>query len=374
MAMEEKPYPNTQSVAFGHKTYPRTCVASAISHMHLIWSKGSFTAGRKHLLRRRQANERQKTSQHSLFLYISTTFPSTPPPPPLLRRMKALLLIIFTLFSSLGAFAEQCGRQAGGALCPGGLCCSQFGWCGNTDPYCGQGCQSQCGGAGVASIISASLFEQMLKHRNDAACAGKGFYTYNAFIAAANSFSGFGTTGDAAARKREIAAFLAQTSHETTGGWPTAPDGPYAWGYCFVREQNPPSDYCVASSQWPNYNYGPAGRAIGSDLLNNPDLVATDATISFKTALWFWMTPQSPKPSCHDVITGRWTPSNADRAAGRLPGYGVITNIINGGLECGKGSDARVADRIGFYKRYCDLLGVSYGANLDCYNQRPFTA
>ncbi|CAL9116653.1 unnamed protein product [Musa acuminata var. zebrina] len=311
--------------------------------------------------------------------------------------MKALLLIIFTLASSLGAFAEQCGWQAGGALCPGGLCCSQYGWCGNTDPYCGQGCQSQCGGSGgtgggsVASIISSSLFEQMLKHRNDAACPGKGFYTYNAFIAAANSFSGFGTTGDDATKKREIAAFLAQTSHETTGGWATAPDGPYAWGYCFVQEQNPSSDYCVASSQWPcaagkkyygrgpiqisfNYNYGPAGRAIGSDLLNNPDLVATDATISFKTALWFWMTPQSPKPSCHDVITGSWTPSNADRAAGRLPGYGVTTNIINGGLECGKGYDARVADRIGFYKRYCDLLGVSYGDNLDCYNQRPFAS
>jgi chitinase len=50
----------------------------------------------------------------------------------------------------------------------------------------------------------------------------------------------------------------------------------------------------------------------------------------------------------------------------------VITNIINGGLECGKGQDSRVADRIGFYKRYCDLLGVSYGDNLDCYSQRPF--
>ncbi|THU62426.1 hypothetical protein C4D60_Mb01t05030 [Musa balbisiana] len=127
---------------------------------------------------------------------------------------------------------------------------------------------------------------------------------------------------------------------------------------------------CSACS---NYNYGPAGRAIGSDLLNNPDLVATDATISFKTALWFWMTTQLPKPSCHNVITGKWMPTNADRAAGRLPGYGVITNIINGGLECGKGSDSSVADRIGFYKRYCDLLGVSYGDNLDCYNQRPFT-
>lgn len=121
-----------------------------------------------------------------------------------------------------------------------------------------------------------------------------------------------------------------------------------------------------------NYNYGQCGKAIGANLLNNPDLVATDPVISFKTAFWFWMTPQSPKPSCHDVITGRWNPSGADKSAGRYSGYGTITNIINGGLECGKGSDGRVADRIGFFKRYCDLLGVGYGDNLDCYNQKPF--
>nr|8HNF_A Chain A, Anc5, ancestral GH19 chitinase [synthetic construct] len=238
-------------------------------------------------------------------------------------------------------------------------------------------------------MISRSMFDQLLKHRNDGACPAKGFYTYDAFIAAAKSFPSFGTTGDTDVRKREIAAFLGQTSHETTGGWPTAPDGPYAWGYCFLKEINPSSDYCDPSPQYPcapgkqyygrgpiqlswNYNYGPCGEALGVDLLNNPDLVATDPVISFKTALWFWMTPQSPKPSCHDVITGRWTPSAADRAAGRVPGYGVITNIINGGLECGKGPDAQVEDRIGFYKRYCDILGVSYGNNLDCYNQRPF--
>jgi chitinase len=84
------------------------------------------------------------------------------------------------------------------------------------------------------------------------------------------------------------------------------------------------------------------------------------------------MTPQSPKPSCHDVITGGWNPSSADRAAGRLQGYGTVTNIINGGLECGRGQDSRVQDRIGFYKRYCDIFGVGYGDNLDCFSQRPF--
>ncbi|OIT30865.1 endochitinase 3 [Nicotiana attenuata] len=125
-------------------------------------------------------------------------------------------------------------------------------------------------------------------------------------------------------------------------------------------------------SEFFNYNYGPCGRAIGQNLLNNPDLVATNVVVSVMSAIWFWMTAQSPKPSCHDVITGRWTPSAADRAANRLPGYGVITNIINGGLECGHGSDARVQDRIGFYRRYCSILGVSPGDNIDCGNQRSF--
>ncbi|XVE93969.1 hypothetical protein REPUB_Repub01dG0240100 [Reevesia pubescens] len=94
--------------------------------------------------------------------------------------------------------------------------------------------------------------------------------------------------------------------------------------------------------------------------------------MSFESALWFWMTPQSPKPSCHDVIIGAWTPSASDQAAGRVPGYGVITNIINGGIECGKGPNDAVNDRILFYERYCGMLGVSPGDNLDCYNQRPW--
>ncbi|OWM66494.1 basic endochitinase-like [Punica granatum] len=241
----------------------------------------------------------------------------------------------------------------------------------------------------ISEIISRDLFNEMLKHRNDAACPAKGFYTYDAFIAATKSFCSFGTTGDIDTRKREIAAFLGQTSHETTGGRERARDGPYTWGYCFSQDKGHSKDYCVANQQWPcspgkkyygrgpiqityNYNYGPAGRAIGYNLLQNPDAVATDPVISFKTALWFWMTPQSPKPSCHSVITEQWTPSNADSDAGRELGYGVITNIINGGIECGKPTPSQVQDRIGFYKRYCDLLQVEYGNGLDCSNQLPF--
>ncbi|XP_022762969.1 endochitinase 1-like [Durio zibethinus] len=323
-------------------------------------------------------------------------------------------LAVFSLFLSyalLGS-AEQCGSQAGGALCPEGLCCSQWGWCGSTDDYCKKenGCQSQCEGddtgggddddddtggdtgGGLADIITREIFEKMLPYRNDPRCHAVGFYTYNAFIAAAKSYPAFATTGDDATRKREVAAFLGQTSHETTGGpgW-DPPGGPYLWGYCYNKEVNPPSDYCdwtnleypCASGQqyygrgpiqlsW-NYNYGPFGASVGQDLLQNPGRLLSNITLSYESAFWFWMTPQPPKPSCHEVITGEWTPSARDVAAGRLPGYGVITNIINGGIECGKGWNAAGEDRIGFYKRYCDMLGVSYGEYLDCHSQRPFS-
>ncbi|EEE63651.1 hypothetical protein OsJ_18468 [Oryza sativa Japonica Group] len=281
----------------------------------------------------------------------------------------AVALLVAAAAMAAQVVAEQCGSQAGGALCPNCLCCSSYGWCGSTSDYCGDGCQSQCDGCG----------------------GGEGFYTYDALVTAAAAFPDFAATGDDEARKLKVAAFLGQTSHETTGGWATGPDGPYSWGYCFKEEIGATASYCVPSAEWPcapdkkyfgrgpiqlsyNYNYGPAGEAIGEDLLNNPELVASDPVVSFKTALWFWMTPQSPKPSCHDVITGQWTPSSGDIAAGRVPGYGVITNIINGGLECGFGPDDRVANRIGFYQRYCDVLGIGYGSNLDCYDQRPFNS
>ncbi|KAD4889383.1 hypothetical protein E3N88_21456 [Mikania micrantha] len=299
--------------------------------------------------------------------------------------MNSILLLTFLLYLIASVSAQTCGRQAGNALCSNGYCCSQYGYCGTTPDYCSPAnkCQSQCTsstptGSDVGSIITESVFNQMLKYRNDPRCHANGFYTYNAFINAAKKYNGFGTSGSNEVRKRELAAFF--------GGWATAPDGPYAWGYCYLREQNQANRYCD-SPDWPctqsyygrgpiqlthNYNYGLFGRSIGMDLINNPDVLATDPTISFESAMWFWMTPQGNKPSSHDVITGRWTPSAADQSAGRVSGYGVITNIINGGLECGQGQNAQVQDRIGFYKRYCSILGVSPGDNLDCYNQRPF--
>ncbi|KAK7827944.1 endochitinase, partial [Quercus suber] len=149
-------------------------------------------------------------------------------------------------------------------------------------------------GGDAGSLISA----------NHPRCKSNGFYTYNAFIAAARSFNGFGT--------------LVMLLHEGA----SAPDGHMHGDIVLLRKIT--SKLLYLNILAINHNYGQA------------DLVATDPTISFKTAIWFWMTPQANKPSSHDVITGNWRPSSSDTSAGRVPGYGVITNIINGGIECGR--------------------------------------
>jgi basic endochitinase B len=227
----------------------------------------------------------------------------------------------------------------------------------------------------------------MFPHRGDSACSG-GLFTHAALIAAAREFPAFGSEGSLEVRKREVAAFLGNISHETTGGWPTAPGGPQSWGLCFKEEVGcgggACTQYCDANnSRYPcapgktyhgrgpiqlswNYNYGQAGEALGLNLLANPELVAEDGSVSFRTALWFWMTAQPPKPSAHAVMTGSWQPSSADTSAGRVPGFGMTINIINGGLECNRPTDARVEDRVAFFTRYAGLLATTTGENLYC--------
>ena len=197
-------------------------------------------------------------------------------------------------------------------------------------------------------------------------------------------YKNFLSEGTITIRKRELAAFLANISHETTGG--PAVGNTYEWGLFFREEgentAEPPNNYVSANTEYPavpgksyhgrgpiqlsyNYNYGPASEHIFGDkniLLSNPELVSTDAAISFMTAIWFWMTPQSPKPSAHDVIAGNWTPTVDDIEGGRIAGLGMTINIINGGVECGLGrpeDEPQVIDRINYYKRYASILNIS---------------
>jgi hypothetical protein len=240
-------------------------------------------------------------------------------------------------------------------------------------------------GHGISSWFSQQEFDEFFPHINSADCTGKNFFTYTALVEAARAFPTFANSGDPLKDKLELAAFLAQTSHETTGGWATAPGGAQAWGYCFKEEVGCDSGrctgYCQTSQKYPcvsgqtyhgrgpmqlsyNYNYGAFSNDVfgnASKLLANPSLLTTDPVVAYKAGLWFWMTAQEPKPSCHAVVSGEWQPTAADVDLMRTAGYGMVTNIINGGLECNKPTNEKVRDRVDFYKRYAGILGVTVG-------------
>ncbi|CAN6475874.1 unnamed protein product [Victoria cruziana] len=91
----------------------------------------------------------------------------------------------------------------------------------------------EVGLAQPGTIVTSDFFNGLLPQGG---CEGNGFYTYDAFISAANSYDGFGTTGGADDQKRELAAFLANVMHETGG-------------FCYINEQNPPSIYCDQNNQ-----------------------------------------------------------------------------------------------------------------------------
>ena len=115
-----------------------------------------------------------------------------------------------------------------------------------------------------------------------------------------------------------------------------------------------------------NYNYAPAGVALRDpmknptlDLLANPGEITKDPVLAYATAIYFWMTPRENKPSCDKVMIGEWDPTPRDKELDRYSGFGITTNIINGGLECNIPDDYRVEDRVQYYKRYSKIFGIS---------------
>lgn len=51
----------------------------------------------------------------------------------------------------------------------------------------------------------------------------------------------------------------------------------------------------------------------------------------------------------------------------------MVINIINGGLECGKGTPVdKEATRISYYTRMAAALGVTPDPNTSCANMRSF--
>ncbi|GAA0165885.1 hypothetical protein LIER_43735 [Lithospermum erythrorhizon] len=267
--------------------------------------------------------------------------------------MKTIIatLVILAVFSNT-AYGQNCG-------CSATECCSRFGYCGTGNDYCGTGCQDgpctappASNEVSVADIVTDAFFNGIIDQAASD-CAGKGFFTRSAFLSALNSYSQFGRVGSEEDSKREIAAFFAHVTHETGH-------------FCYIEEINGPSrDYCDEENReypcvagkgyygrgpiqlsW-NFNYGPAGESIGFDGLNNPETVATDNVVSFKTALWYWMN------NCHDLINSG-------------QGFGATIRAINGPLECDGGNSATVTSRVNYFTQYCNQLGVEPGENLRC--------
>ena len=203
-------------------------------------------------------------------------------------------------------------------------------------------------------IVTEAQFEEIFPDRNP-------FYTYAGLVAATEAYPEFTTTGGPEIAAREAAAFLANISHESTGLLHVSEVNTAVYDhYC-----DPSQPYgCPAGVDayygkgpiqlsW-NFNYKAAGDALGIDLLNFPHLVETDATVAWKTALWYWNTqPGEGTMTCHEAIVG---------------GHGFAETIraINGPLECEGGNPRQVASRVALFRRCAEILGTTTGDNLAC--------
>ena len=96
----------------------------------------------------------------------------------------------------------------------------------------------------VETLITKAQFDEMFPNKNYYATRqdfsdvpNKRLFSYENLVKAAANFPKFLTEGDAFDRKRELAAFLANTSHETTGGWGGYEESAkrYKWGFVIIR-------------------------------------------------------------------------------------------------------------------------------------------
>ncbi|MFI1069052.1 lectin [Streptomyces puniciscabiei] len=203
-------------------------------------------------------------------------------------------------------------------------------------------------------VVSEAQFNQMFPNRNS-------FYTYSGLTAALGAYPAFANTGSDTVRKQEAAAFLANVSHETgglvyvveqnTANYPTYCD----WSQPYGCPAGQAAYYGRGPLQlsW-NFNYKAAGDALGIDLLNNPWQVENNASVAWKTGLWYWNTQSGP---------GSMTPHNA---MVNSAGFGQTIRSINGSLECDGKNPAQVQSRVDAYQRFTQILGVSPGSNLYC--------
>eukprot|EP00252_Welwitschia_mirabilis_P014873 TRINITY_DN32927_c0_g1_i1.p1 TRINITY_DN32927_c0_g1~~TRINITY_DN32927_c0_g1_i1.p1 ORF type:complete len:327 (+),score=5.53 TRINITY_DN32927_c0_g1_i1:311-1291(+) len=263
----------------------------------------------------------------------------------------------------------------------------------------------KCCNKTLTEIFEDGDFEQLFPNIGAPTAHAPGFWDYHSFILAAKNFSfekfGFASVAGEMTQRKELAAFFAHVATDTSCAQLMAKstsageNARFQWGLCYNQELSPDSSntYCQESLVYPcapgasyygrgalpvywNFNYGMIGEGLKVDLLNNPDLVSTNATLGFASALWKWMTPVRPKqPSAHDVMVGKWKPTKNDTLEGRKPGFGMTINILQSDMECGpNGDQKKMGDRVDQYLYFLDLLKVgrdNSGENLYCTDQKP---
>jgi len=208
------------------------------------------------------------------------------------------------------------------------------------------------------------------------------------------TFLSQGTTKE---RLYELVSFLANISQETNGRYESdlVPDKGLYFKEEHGLDDNTVGRYFSADATYPavstvsyhgrgpkqlsyNYNYGQFSDFYYGDknvLLNNPKVVSHDPIVSFASALWFWMTPQGIKPSCHDVMVGNWKPSSVDISKGRDKSlFGMTINVINGGVECGGNGEEvqQVKNRVDFLKRYSKYFWIEPESYCGCAQMQNF--
>jgi len=225
----------------------------------------------------------------------------------------------------------------------------------------------------VENIMSEAKFNEFFPNRNSA-------YSYTNFLKAIGKYPTI--CSSASLCPKILANMFGHFQQETAG--------------LKYLEEIQKSAYCATWSTWVveaypcipgkqyygrgakqlswNYNYGAFSSAMFGDpkiLLEKPELVAT-TWLNFAATMWFFVTPQPPKPSMLQVLDGSWVPNAQDLASNLKPGFGVTTMIINGAIECGKWS-AQAKNRADFYGKFANQLGVNIaGEKLNCNDMRPF--
>lgn len=127
--------------------------------------------------------------------------------------MLKLVVGVIALVIAKHVSSQNCG-------CETGLCCSQYGYCGTGDAYCGLNCQEgpcyqiSINNVSVADVVTSEFFDAIINDA-DSECAGNNFYSRDAFLQALNSYNQFGRIGSVNDSMREIAAAFAHFTHET---------------------------------------------------------------------------------------------------------------------------------------------------------------